>query len=128
MDQNTGIIIWLPAGKAHCELFEIDFDDRDVVGERGVGEAWPTLELALVAQVDDRTQAEILDDGSSGAVMRAGSSARYRRPVRICPPADVVQPPASRTLKQPSTSRWPRTSVDAGVTLVRLLSVGRTKL
>ena len=40
-------------------------------------------------------------------VMRTGSSARYRAPVRIQRPSAVPHPPASRTLKQPSMSRWP---------------------
>ena len=40
-------------------------------------------------------------------VMRTGSSARYRAPVRIQRPSAVSHPPASRTLKQPSMSRWP---------------------
>ena len=35
LDLNTGIIIWLPAGKAHCELFEID-----------LGRGWGACNLA----------------------------------------------------------------------------------
>ena len=86
------------------------------MGELGVDESGSTLELALVAQVDDGAQAEVLDRGAS-----AGRHASWLiRPVEAAGPhplaADVVQPPASRTLKQPSMSRWPQMSVGADVT------------
>ena len=56
-------------------------------------------------------------------VMRSGSSPRYSRPGFICRPDHVAQPPASRTLKQPSTS----STSASGVSVVSSVRADVTK-